>query len=99
MKMVVTINGTFQNPWTKMNLTRNPFPQLPYAELQGAMMQLNSLDADPIPADNFEAEIDRRLEGWSEEFRDACKSMYKPGQRTRFSCDFPAPPWMHSIKT
>lgn len=89
MEIVVTINGTDVNPWHRMNLRQNPFPQIPKAELSGAMQQLNSLDADPIRGPD---DIRERLAGWSEEFVQACIASYKPGERTRFRVTFPDGP-------
>jgi hypothetical protein len=88
MRLVVTINGTGTNPWHRLNLRQNPFPQIAKSEFLDAMVQLNSLDADPISPANVDEEIDRRLSGWTEEFRSLCKKMYEPGQQVRFTVTF-----------
>jgi hypothetical protein len=86
MKLEVRLNGTDENPWHKMNLRMNPFPQIAKHELNGAMMQLNSLDGDPITGPD---DIRNRLSGWSDEFVDRCIEQFKPGERVRFVVEFP----------
>ena len=85
-KIVVTINGTDTNRWHKMGLRQNPFPQIPKQELTEAMMQLNSLDGDPI---RDEADLRSRIAGYTTEFVDACVQMWEPGKRTQFVVTYP----------
>lgn len=89
MKITVRINGTDENPWAKMNLRQNPFPQIPKAEYETANRQLNSLDGEPVRG---EADIRARLQGWTEEFIQACLANYVPGERTQFTVSFPDAP-------
>ena len=80
-KLLVIINGTDYNPWHKMGLTQNPFPQVPQAELSHHMQGLAELDSDPI---KNEAQIREILTGWSQEFVDLCCQRFKVGERVRF---------------
>ena len=87
MKITFVLNGTNENPYHKMGFTMNPFPQLGKAELNGVMMQVNSLDGDPIRGPE---DIRQRLEGWDPKFVDMLiEKYYIPGQRTRFVVEFP----------
>jgi hypothetical protein len=53
-----------------------------------AMMQLNSLDGDPITGPD---DIRKRLKGWNPEFVEGCIERFKPGQRIGFVVEFPYP--------
>jgi|tagenome__1003787_1003787.scaffolds.fasta_scaffold15633473_2 hypothetical protein len=82
----VTINASDNNHWSKYGLSMNPFPQLAKAEYGKAMMQLNSLDGDPMKSVD---EIDERLEGFHPAFVELCRRHYVPGQRVRFDVEVP----------
>jgi hypothetical protein len=82
----VTLNGTGVNPFYKMGLRMNPFPQIARGEVDAAMWQLNSLDAEPITGPD---DIRSRLAGWSEEFIQLCIEQFKPGERHSFTVTFP----------
>lgn len=84
--MTVTINGTDKNPWHKMGMNQNPFPQIGKEEYNKSEMQINSLDADPIAGPD---DIRKRLEGFSEKFIEGCIKRYVPGKRVRFKITFP----------
>jgi hypothetical protein len=82
----VSINGTDENPFMKLwGLKQNPFPQIAKHELMPAMMQLNSLGAEPIKS---KEEIAMRLQHWSREFIELCQERYQPGKIVRFRVQF-----------
>lgn len=85
LKLVVTINGTSGNPWHKMGLTQNPFPQIPRAEFTKYMQDLARLDSEPILNVSQIKEI---LVGWSPEFIDICCSKFEAGERVRFEVTY-----------
>lgn len=85
LRLVVKINGTDKNPWHKMGMKSNPFPQLAIAEFDKAEMQVNSLDGDPITSPE---DIRERLKGFSESFIQLCIDHYKPGERITFAVRF-----------
>ena len=86
VRLTVTLNGTDTNPWHRMGLRQNPFPQLGRAEYDAGERQINSLDGDPLTG---EADIRRRLQGFDPEFIDLCVKCFKPGERVRFIVEFP----------
>lgn len=86
MILKVRLNGTDTNPWLKMCLTQNPFPQIAKYELIGAMDQLNSLDGEPL---KDAQDIRKRLSGWSEEFIELCIKQFKPGEQVCFTVEIP----------
>lgn len=83
----VVLNGTDENPWHKMGLTQNPFPQLARAETDGAVLRLQSLGGDPIPHTDY---IRERLHGFTPEFVELVCSKFKKGEIVRFLVTFPA---------
>lgn len=85
MELKVTINGTNANPWNKMGLTRNPFPQIPRAELMPFMDTLAKLDGDPISDTD---QIKSILKGWSQEFVELCCQKFELGKRVCFTVEF-----------
>jgi hypothetical protein len=89
MKMIVTLNGTDVNPWHRYGLRQNPFPQIARAELNQAMQQLASLDAEPL---RTKQDIRDRLPGWTDEFIDVCCSQFVSDLRVRFEVEFPDQP-------
>lgn len=84
-KVTVRLNGTNENPWHKFGLTQNPFPQIAKAEYMRGMMQLNSLNGDPIKSPE---DIRQRLAGCTEEFIELCVSQFKPGVIAMFDAVF-----------
>lgn len=87
MRLVtIAINGTDQNPWHKIGMVRNPFPQLGRTEYGAFEAAVNSLDGDPI---THPQEIRRRLHGFNEDFIRGCVARYKPGHRVKFTVAFP----------
>jgi hypothetical protein len=84
--LLVTINGTSVNPWRKMGLRQNPFPQLGIAELQAGEEMIASLDGDPVTC---EQDIRDRLAGCTDELIEGCIARWQPGKRVRFSITFP----------
>jgi len=85
LEFTVRLNGTSENHWHRMGLTQNPFPQIAKAELMHGMMQINSLDGDPITGP---ADIRARLKGFTEEFIQLCISQFKPGEQVEFDVCF-----------
>lgn len=77
----VELNGTDKNPWHLMGLTQNPFPQEAKHEVAAHMLALQSLGGDPIPDIAY---IEKRLEGWSEEFVQMCCDRFVPGKMVKF---------------
>lgn len=84
-RLRVTLNGTDKNPYARYGLKHNPFPQMGKAEYQGAEMAVNSLGGEPI---KDEADIRRRLRGFSAEFVNLCVHNFKPGVTVSFYVTF-----------
>ena len=83
MELRVTLNGTDKNPWHRMGLKQNPFPQLGKAEYDAACLRLAALGGDPIP--NVQ-HIKDWLKGYfSDEFIKLCCKNFKPGEIVRFT--------------
>lgn len=82
----VALNGTNENPYHKLGLTQNPFPQIATFEANGACFHLAKLGADPIP--NAHA-IREHLRGWGTEFVDLCCERFKKGVYVVFYVEFP----------
>jgi len=85
-RLTIRINGTDENPFHKLGLEMNPFPQIPKAEFMSAMYQLNKLAAQPIKNKEQIREI---LQGWSEEFVELCCQKFEPGRVVEFVIEFP----------
>lgn len=84
--MTIRLNGTGENPWHKMNLTQNPFPQVGKMEYMAGQMALNSLDGDPLTGTD---DIKKRLKGKvSDELIALCCRHFMPGQRISFQIYF-----------
>ena len=64
--LIVSLNGTSENRLRKfLNLQQSPYPQgIAKPDLYGEIMQLNSLDGDPLRSAE---DIRERLRGWSED--------------------------------
>jgi hypothetical protein len=87
--IVVSLNGTDQNPFNKLGLTQNPFGQVNKSETDEAERVLNSLGADPIPTENAETYIREKLQGFSPEFVDLCVKQFRPGKIVKFKVKWP----------
>lgn len=79
MKLQVCLNGTNANPFHKLGLSQNPFPQL--AMHQRDSMALQKLGGAPIPDVQY---IRDTLKGFTSEFVDLCCKQFKPGEYVRF---------------
>lgn len=88
MKIKVTLNGTAVNPWNRLGMTQNPFPQIGRAEYDAHVAQLDKLGAEPI---RDVAHIRETLTGWSEEFVELCCSQFVKGKMVKFTVEFPEP--------
>jgi hypothetical protein len=86
MRLIVALNGTSENPWHRIGLTQNPFPQIAKYEVAEACVRLQSLGGDPIPNVKY---IRDKLKGFSEEFIDLCCKNYRPGEFVKFDVEFP----------
>ena len=84
----MTLNGTDENPYLRLGLKANPFPQIPKAEASGANAILQDLDANPILN---EADLRKRLQGCTPEFVNVCLQNYKKGNMVTFIIEFPDP--------
>lgn len=82
MKMVVRLNGTNGNPYHKMGLTMNPFPQHGQAEHNEMDMRIQALAGDPIKDTN---DLKKRLAGFTQEFIDICLREFVPGKMVEFT--------------
>jgi hypothetical protein len=85
MKLRVNLNGTDLNPFLKMGLKQNPFPQIARREYDGACHHLNVLAAEPIPDTDY---IRNHLKGWSKEFVDLCCAKYEKGKYVTFTVEW-----------
>ena len=85
-RLKVTLNGTDRNPYARWGLKQNPFPQLGRAEFYQAEMTINSLAAEPI---KDEADLRKRLRGFTGEFVNLCARNFKPGTTVSFYVTFP----------
>jgi hypothetical protein len=84
--LTVRLNGTDTNPWHKLYLTQNPFPQIAKHEFMAGEMAINSLDGDPLTGPE---DIRRRLRGKvSDEFIELCVQQFKPGEHVIFEVYF-----------
>ena len=80
-RLVVELNGTDVNPYHRMGLTQNPFPQTGKMELDRDALRLQSLGGDPIADTDH---IRRVLDGFSPEFVDLCCRKFKRGEYVTF---------------
>lgn len=85
MKLVVELNGTNVNPWHRIGLKQNPFPQIAKAEYAGAVHRVQKLGGDPIPNTAY---IRETLVGFSDEFVALCCAKYIPGKTVRFAVNW-----------
>jgi hypothetical protein len=91
MKIRVYLNGTQVNPYHKLGLKCNPFPQIARYEYRAADWALAHLSAEPIP--NVE-HIKKVLTeaGASKEFIELCCAKFVSGKRVGFEIEFPEKP-------
>jgi len=85
MKLEVVLNGTDTNPYHKLGLTQNPFPQLGKAQYDQHVLALQSLGGNPIPDTDY---IRKVLKGWSAEFVDLCCKTFRKGEMVKFTVTF-----------
>lgn len=78
-KLIVTLNGTDENPFEFYGLVCNPFPQGPMAE---AMQALNSLGGPPIPNKEYIREVLKPY--FTEEVIEHCCGKFRRGERVSF---------------
>lgn len=84
-KFLVELNGTDENPYHRLGLTQNPFPQLGKAEYDAAERRLHSLGGDPIPDTDY---IREKLKGFNPEFVELCCSKFEKGKMVKFYIEF-----------
>lgn len=86
MRFEVTLNGTAENPFAKMGLTQNPFPQIAEAQYAAGCLRVQALGGEPI---RDVQDIRERLKGFSEEFVGLCCARFEPGKMVRFAVEVP----------
>lgn len=80
--LAIVLNGTGENPYHRMGLTQNPFPQMGRMETDAACLALQSLGGDPIPDTDY---IRAKLKGhFSEEVIALCCREFRPGEMVSF---------------
>jgi hypothetical protein len=88
-KFTVTLNGTAENPYTRMGFTQNPFPQIAKVEYSRLNQALAVLAFRPMPTAEHLLATLKELGCASAEFINSCLANYEPGQRTSFVASFP----------
>lgn len=86
MRLLVALNGTDENPFHKLGLNQNPFPQVADHRYIKQVVHLQALGGDPI---KDEQQIRDHLKGWSDEFVELCCKNFKKGEYVRFTVEFP----------
>jgi hypothetical protein len=86
VELTFPINGTDTNPYAKWGLRWNPFPGVPYHELQRGAMQLNSLGGEPIRSAD---DIRERLRGFEPAFVERVIRAWRPGKLVHIHLTFP----------
>lgn len=81
MIIEVVLNGTDTNPFHRLGLSQNPFPQVAKTEYASHLLHLAKLGAEPIVDTN---QIRAHLAGWSQEFVDLCCANFRKGEMVRF---------------
>jgi hypothetical protein len=84
----VTLNGTSENPYARMGLKCNPFPQIGKAEFDAVEMRLNKLAGDPIKSTD---DIRQRLQGLPSDFVEYITEQYEPGATVTFTIELEGP--------
>jgi hypothetical protein len=86
MIFTMRLNGTDENPFHKMGLTQNPFPQIAKAEYMPQMHAINELAANPIKdVDDLRA---RMKDLFTDEFIEGCVARFKKGEYVEFEVSF-----------
>jgi hypothetical protein len=85
-KLIVTLNGTDENPYRHLGVRYNPFPQIATAEAAPHCRHLQKLAGDPIPDTDY---IRKHLEGWDPEFIELCCSRFEKGKTVSFVVFWP----------
>ena len=86
MKFKVVLNGTDINPYHKLGLSQNPFPQIADYKYSGEMLHIQKLGGDPVPDTDY---IRNHLKGFSPEFIEGCCSRFKKGEMVEFMVEVP----------
>lgn len=85
-RFTVRLNGTKENPYLKLGLKRNPFPQVPRMEYMPLNNLLGKLAAEPIRDVQHLQEL---LKGATPEFIQGCCERFRPGEMVEFDITFP----------
>src|SRR5206468_330458 len=85
LRLRVELNGTDRNPYHKLGLTQNPFPQIAEHRYSGACLRLQSLGGEPCDP----AKIRRVLAGWEPAFVEELCRRWRPGEIVKFEVTFP----------
>ncbi len=87
MTITVNLNGTDENPFHKLGLSQNPFPQVATHGMTSHVVHLQALGADPIPDTDY---IRKHLDGrCSQELIDLCCKNFVKGKMVTFDITFP----------
>ncbi len=85
MKLLIELNGTNINPYHKLGLSQNPFPQIPKYEYVQSCLIIQELGGDPILDTNY---IRQKLKGFSKEFIELCVNKFEKGKYVTFYVEF-----------
>jgi hypothetical protein len=88
VRFVVTLNGTSENPYLRLGLRQNPFPQVGRMEYSRVNHSLARLAAEPMPTVDDLRRVLREL-GSTDEFRALCLTQYRPGEVVEFEIYIP----------
>lgn len=88
ISFTVALNGTRVNPFERMGLTQNPFPQIADSRYDRWMLNIQKLGGPPIPEDH-EKYIRETLIGCSEELIEICVLKFRRGEYVTFQITFP----------
>jgi hypothetical protein len=85
MMLRVELNGTDTNPYYRLGLCQNPFPQIADAKYAAQCLHLQALGGDPIPDVEY---IRKHLKGWKDEFVEICCQRFEKGKLVKFDVEF-----------
>jgi hypothetical protein len=85
VKLTVALNGTKVNPFEKLGVRCNPFPQIADYEHSTHCLRVQELGGDPIPN---QAYIREKLKGFSPAFIDLCCQTYTKGKYVKFTVEW-----------
>jgi hypothetical protein len=85
IQFTVRLNGTNENPFHRLGLIQNPFPQVAKSEYAPHLLHLARLGGVCIPDTDY---IRRHLQGWSEEFVEGCCRRFRRGEMVEFDAYF-----------